>query len=130
MSGQRVMPILLLCALAVAGVIYGVMGRRNQNLNGVIVFDTNHFEFYPDVHDCNLRGPAYLLLPNARFQEIVNARAPDPEHLEALLHSRWRAKLNGNLSAVGWYGARIKYWRELSVNYVVDAVEMSCGNTH
>jgi tetratricopeptide (TPR) repeat protein len=37
--------------------------------------------------------------------------------------------LNGNLSHIGWYKYRRNYWRKLSVNYVVDAVEMSCGDS-
>src|SRR5260370_1695541 len=30
---------------------------------------------------------------------------------------------------IGWHKYRKTYWRELCVNYVVDAVEMSCGNS-
>jgi tetratricopeptide (TPR) repeat protein len=36
---------------------------------------------------------------------------------------------NGNLSAVGWHKHRKNYWRELSVNYVIDAAEMSCAGS-
>jgi hypothetical protein len=37
--------------------------------------------------------------------------------------------LNGNLSAIGWHKYRKNYWRELSVNYVIDAAAMSSGDT-
>lgn len=42
------------------------------------------------------------------------------------LHGVWRAKINGDLSHVGWFSYRKTYWRELSVNYMVDAVSLSC----
>jgi hypothetical protein len=66
-------------------------------------------------------------LPNQRFHEIVVTRT-DPEHIGSLLHGVWRAELNGNPSRVGWFKYRKTYWRELSVNYVVDAVSRSCGD--
>src|SRR6266446_7579763 len=67
--------------------------------------------------------------PNARFHEVVTTGSIDFEHMDRLLHGTWRAKLNGNLSAIGWHKYRKNYWRELSVNYVIDAVEMSCGDS-
>jgi hypothetical protein len=68
-----------------------------------------------------------VLLPNVRFREIVTTGSTDVEHMDRLFHGTWRAKLNGNLSPIGWYKYRKTYWRELSVNYVVDAVSISCG---
>ena len=94
-------PVLLLCALAVAALIHGVMGKQHQSFDGLIVLDVNHYEFYPDAKDCNRRGTPYLLVPNSRFHEIVNASTSDLQHPEDLLHSQWRAKLNGNLSHIG-----------------------------
>jgi hypothetical protein len=126
MSASRIVPILLLVALALAALVHGLMGKKNQTFDGVIVQDLTTYEFYPDSKDCNYRGTSYVLLPNRRFYEIVTTSS-DVEHMDRLLHGRWRAKLNGNLSAVGWHRYRKNYWRELSVNYVVDAVEMSCG---
>lgn len=120
---------MLLCALAVAALIHGVMGKQHQSFDGLIVLDVDHYEFYPDAKDCNRRGTPYLLVPNSRFHEIVNASTSDLQHPEDLLHSQWRAKLNGNLSHIGWYKYRKNYWREISVNYVVDAVEMSCDDS-
>ncbi len=67
--------------------------------------------------------------PNARFHEVVTTGNTDVEHIDRLLRGTWRAKLNGNLSAIGWHKYRKNYWRELSVNYVIDAVEMSCGDS-
>lgn len=87
------------------------------------------YEFYPNAKDCNYRGTPYVLLPNARFHEVVANGSTDVEHMDRLLHGIWRAKLNGNLSAIGWHKYRQNYWRALSVNYVIDAVEMSCGDS-
>jgi tetratricopeptide (TPR) repeat protein len=125
MLASRVVPVLMICALALAGLIYGLMGRKNQTFDGVIVQDVMTYEFYPNAKDCNYLGTPYVLLPNARFHEIVTT-VTDVEHIDRLLHGAWRAKLNGNLSAIGWHKYRKNYWRELSVNYVIDAVEMSC----
>jgi tetratricopeptide (TPR) repeat protein len=119
---------LLICALALAGLIHGLMGRKNQTFDGVIVQDLMTYEFYPNAKDCIYRGTPYVLLPNARFHEVVTTGSTDLEHMDRLLHGTWRAKLNGNLSAIGWHRYRKNYWRELSVNYVIDAVEMSCGD--
>jgi hypothetical protein len=128
MSASRIVPILLLVALALAGLVHGLMGKKSQTFDGVIVQDLTTYEFYPDSKDCNYQGTPYVLLPNRRFYEIVTTSS-DLEHTDRLLHGRWRAKLNGNLSAVGWHRYRRSYWRELSVNYVIDAVEMSCGDS-
>ena len=127
MSASRIVSILLLVALVVA-LVHGLMGKKNQTFDGVVVQDLTTYEFYPDAKDCNYRGTPYVLLPNTRFYEIVTA-STGIGHMERLLHGRWRAKLNGNLSAVGWHKYRKNYWRELSVNYVVDAVEFSCSDS-
>ncbi len=129
MSASRIVPILLLGALAFAALVYGLIGKKNQTLDGVIVRDVMTYEFYPNAKDCNYRGTPYVLLPNARFHEVVTTGSTDVEHIDRLLHGTWRAKLNGNLSAIGWHKYRKNYWRELSVNYVIDAVEMSCGDS-
>jgi tetratricopeptide (TPR) repeat protein len=128
MSASRIVPILLLGALAFAALVYGLIGKKNQTFDGVIVQDVMTYEFYPNAKDCNYRGTPYVLLPNARFHEVVTTGSTDVEHIDRLLHGTWRAKLSGNLSAIGWHKYRKNYWRELSVNYVIDAVEMSCGD--
>ena len=128
MSASRIVPILLLGLLALAALVHGLIGKKNQTFDGVVVQDFTTYEFYPNAKDCNYRGTPYVLLPNERFHEVVTASA-DTDHIDHLLHGTWRAKLNGNLSAVGWHRYRKNYWRELSVNYVVDAVEMSCGGS-
>jgi hypothetical protein len=69
-----------------------------------------------------------VVLPNARFGEVVTTGSADVEHLDRLFHGTWRARLSGNLSRIGWYKYRKTYWRELSVNYVVDAVPISCSD--
>jgi tetratricopeptide (TPR) repeat protein len=128
MSASRIVPILLLGALASAALVYGLIGKKSQTFDGVIVQDLMTYEFYPKAKDCNYRGTPYVLLPNARFHEVVTTGSTDVEHIDRLLHGTWRTKLNGNLSAIGWHKYRKNYWRELSVNYVIDAVEMSCGD--
>lgn len=110
-----------------AGLGYWLMGKNHQTFGGVIVLDDETYEFYPDAKDCNYRGIPYVLLPNAKFDEIIVPRA-DLEHLDRLFHGMWRAKINGNLSRIGRFKYRKTYWRELSVNYVVDAMSLNCGD--
>jgi len=129
MSAHRIIPVLLLGALALAALVHGLTGKKNQTFDGVIAQEFMTYEFYPSAKDCNYRGTPYVLLPNARFHEVVANGSTDVEHMDRLLHGIWRAKLNGNLSAIGWHKYRKNYWRELSVNYVIDAVEMSCGDS-
>ena len=128
MSADRMVPVLLLGVLVLAALVHELGGKKNQTFDGVIVMNVSTYEFYPNAKDCNYRGTPYALLPNARFHEIVNTGSVDVEHIDRLLHGAWRAKLNGNLSPVGWYRYRKAYWRELSVKYVVDAVSISCSD--
>jgi len=92
MSASRIVPILLLGLLAFAALVHGLMGRKNQALDGVIVQDVSTYEFYPNAKDCNYRGTPYVLLPNERFREVV-AISTDVEHIDRLLHGTWRASL-------------------------------------
>jgi hypothetical protein len=124
MSADRLVPVLLLGVLALAALTPALVGRTNQTLDGVIVLNFNTYEFYPNAKDCNYRGTPYVVLPNARFREYMNREVTD---IEELFHGTWRAKINGNLSRIGWYKYRKIYWRELSVNYVVDATSISCS---
>src|SRR6266850_5982698 len=128
MSASRLVPILLLSALGLAALVQFLTEQKNQTFDLVIAHDLMSYEFYPNAKDCNYRGTPYVLLPNERFHKVVNG-STDVEHMDRLLHGTWRAKLNGNLSAIGWHKYRKNYWRELSVNYVIDAVEMSCGDS-
>ncbi len=127
MSANRIVPILLLSALALAALLHGLGGTKNQTFDGVIVMNFMTYKFYPNAKDCNHGGTPYVLLPNARFREVVTTGSIDAEHMDRSFHGAWRVKLNGNLSRIGWYKYRETYWRELSVNYVVDAVSISCG---
>jgi hypothetical protein len=133
MSANRMVPVLLLGVLAFAALVHGLGEKKNQTFDGVIVQNLQTYQFYPNAKDCNYRGTPYVLLPNARFRERVTTGSIDLGHFEhepidRLLHGVWRAKLNGNLSRIGWYEYRETYWRELSVNYVVEAVSLSCGD--
>jgi len=127
MSSNRIIPVLLLGVVALVALVHWVGGKKNQTFDGVIVMNFETYEFYPNAKDCNYGGTPYVLLPNARFREIVTTGSTDFEHLDRLFHGTWRAKLNGNLSPIGWHKYRKTYWRELSVNYVVDTVSISCS---
>jgi hypothetical protein len=129
MFSSRILPILLVFALVLAALGYGLTGKKSQTFDGVIVQHFSTYEFYPNAKDCRYQGSPYVLLPNERFHEIVTTRT-NLEHIDRLLHGVWRARLNGNLSRIGWFAYRKMYWRELSVNYVVDAVSLSCGEAH
>jgi hypothetical protein len=128
MSANRILPVLLLGVLAFAALVHAMGEKKYQTFDGVIVQNISTYEFYPGAKDCNHQGTPYVLLPNARFHEVVTNGIADFEHMDHLLHGVWRAKLNGNLSRIGWYKYRRTYWRELSVNYVVDAMPINCGD--
>ena len=119
----------MICALVLAGLMHNLMGRKNQTFDGVILFAHNRYEFYPDAKDCSPKGTSYLLLPNQRFHDIIVASTSDAQNSESAFGTNWQAKLNGNLSHIGWYRDGRNYWRELSVNYVIDALEMNCVNS-
>jgi hypothetical protein len=130
MSASRIVPILLLGLLAFVGLLLWGMAKKNEVLEGVVVQDVSTYEFYSDAKDCNYRGSPYVILPNERFHEIFVTSSGDLGHLNRIFHSTWRAKLIGNLSAIGWHKYRKTYWRELSVNSVIDAVQLGCGEAH
>lgn len=127
MSADRSVPVLLLGVLTLAALVPGLVGKKNQTLDGVVVKDMMTYEFYPNAIDCNYRGTPYVVLPNARFREIMNSEITGVEDVEHLFRGTWRVKINGNLSRIGMYKYRKTYWRELSVNYVVDAESISCS---
>jgi hypothetical protein len=128
MSSDRIIPVVLLGVLVLAALVINLEGKKNQTLDGVIVLNGTTYEFYPNAKDCNDGGTPYVVLPNARFGNVVTTGSADVEHLARLFHGTWRAQLNGNLSRIGWYKYRKSYWRELSVNYVVDAVPITCSD--
>lgn len=129
MAANRVVPVLSLIILALAALLFLLGEKKNQSFDGVIVLNGMTYEFYPNAKACNHRGTPYVLLPNARFGETVTTGSTDLEHLGGLFHGTWRAKLNGNLSRIGLYKYNKTYWRQLSVNFVVDAVPIKCGDT-
>lgn len=132
MSTQDTAPILLIGALLLAGILYSWKGTDHQTYEGVIVQDFTTYEFYPNAKDCNYSGIPYVLLPDQHFDEVVVSRADINDlannRTAALFRGTWHAKLNGNLSHLGIYKYRKTYWRELSVNFVLDATPLSCAN--
>ena len=124
---RRTIPVFLFCALALAVVISGAVGKKNQTLDGLVVEENTFYEFYPGVKGCQKQGTRYWLVPNREFYETVHT-STDPEHLDRLFHGSWQITLNGDLSHIGRYGYQEKYWRELSVRYVVKAIQLSCDD--
>jgi hypothetical protein len=53
MSSDRIVPVLLLGALALAALVINLEGKKNQTFDGVIVLDGMTYEFYPDAKDCS-----------------------------------------------------------------------------
>jgi hypothetical protein len=125
--GAQLVPLFLLCVLAAALVINFARGRNDQTLTGVVVMDLPVYKFYPDQNACGPAGTPYLLVPNSRFGEVAQNSAPI-SNLGALFHATWRVKLRGNLSHLGRYGPQGNYWRELDVQYVIDAVRLNCSD--
>jgi hypothetical protein len=52
MSASRIVPILLLGALAFAALAYRLMGKKNQTFDGVIVQDAMTYKFYEGAKGC------------------------------------------------------------------------------
>ena len=72
MSSDRIIPVLLLGVLALAALkVINLKGKKNQTFDGVIVLDGMTYEFYPNPKDCSYGGTPYVVLPNARFGEVV-----------------------------------------------------------
>lgn len=89
--------------------------------------DHSVYEFYPDQKDCHIKGTAYWLVRNEKFNEVVRMPSiSDLAQLDHLFHASWKVKLRGNISPLGRYGFEGKYWRELDVLYVIDATQLDC----
>jgi hypothetical protein len=125
MSLIRTAAPLAICTLALAAIAIGAMGKKDQTLDGLVVQENTLYEFYPGAKDCLRQGTPYLLIPNDEFRVEVHT-ATDLEHFDRLSHGTWRVKLNGDLSRFGRYEYGRTFWRELTVNYVVDSSAISC----
>jgi hypothetical protein len=88
--------------------------------------DFPQYKFYPDLKDCHLKGTPYSLVASQRFRDKVPMPSTNDFDFNRLFHAAWRVKLRGNLSPIGRYGLRGKYWRELDVLYVIDARQLDC----
>lgn len=125
----RVIPVALLCALALVAALNTARGKNDQTFQGVVVMDYPRYEFYPDEKDCHPKGTAYWLIPNRRFHDVVPMpRTSDlnMDHFDRLTHAAWSVKLHGNLSHIRGYGLLGKHWRELEVLYVIDFRQLDC----
>ena len=121
---SHMIPVAVLCALALAAAMNAARGKNDQSFEGVVVMDYPRFIFYPEQKVCHFTGTAYWLVPNRRFYDVV--RMPSAPDFDSALHGAWKIKLRGNLSWIGRYGIQGKYWRELDVLYVVDATQLDC----
>jgi hypothetical protein len=125
----EIVPVAVLCALVLVAVVNIARGKNNETLEGVVVMDHLAYQFYPDQKDCNVKGTAYWLVRNEKFNDVVPMPAiSDLAQLDRLFHASWKVKLRGNLSSLGRYGFEGKYWRELDVLYVIDAAQLDCKN--
>ncbi|HET7842354.1 MAG TPA: hypothetical protein VFM21_12140 [Terriglobia bacterium] len=127
MVASRIVPLLAIFGLALTAAINWARGKDDQTIEGVAVQDNLRYEFFPGAKGCGPKGTSYLLLPNARFHELVREEA-SVDHIEDLFHSTWRVKLSGNISRIGRYGDAGRNLRELSVRYVIDARQLNCGD--
>jgi hypothetical protein len=117
----------VLCTLVLAAVVNVARGKSNETFEGVVVMDHSAYRFYPDQKDCHVKGTAYWLVRNEKFNDAVPMPATsDLAQLDRLFHASWKVKLRGDLSSLGRYGFEGKYWRELDVLYVIDATQLDC----
>jgi hypothetical protein len=124
-------PIVLLCALALAVAVNTARGKKDQTFQGVVVMDYPRYEFYPDEKGCHPKGTAYWLNPNHRFHDVVPMPTTnDVNHLDHLFHAAWRVKLRGNLSSIGRYGIQGRNWRELEVLNVINFSVLDCDGAN
>ena len=126
---SRLIPIGLLCILALAVVVNQIRGKQDQSLDGVVVMDYPRYTFYVGQKDCYPQGAPYLLMPSQNFHDVAaTPGAGEINHLDELFHGTWRVRLRGNLSPIGRYGSQGNYWRKVDVLYVIDAVQLDCTN--
>jgi hypothetical protein len=125
---SQIIPVAVLCALALAAAMNAARGKNNQPFEGVVVMDYPRFIFYPQQKDCQFTGTAYWLVPNHGFYDAVPM--PSAPDFESALHAAWKVKLRGNLSPIGRYGIQGKYWRELDVLYAMDAKQLDCKDNN
>lgn len=120
---REMLPLIPLCALILALLIYAAMGKKNHTFDGLFVEDLHHSEFYPKFQGCTPQGTGYWLVPSHDFGKVVSYTL-DMNHLDR--QNIWRVKLRGDLSRIGHFGFHGGYWRELSVSYVIDATPLNC----
>jgi hypothetical protein len=90
LSATQIVPICVICALALAAFIVGGAGKHDQTLEGLVIQDNSTYEFYPGLKNCPPQGTPYLLVPNPEFYDEVKttidlAELADLTHLERLL---------------------------------------------
>src|ERR1700740_1072370 len=68
---SRLIPIGLLCTLALAVVVNQIRGKQDQSLDGVVVMDSPRYTFYVGQKDCYPQGAPYLLMPSQNFHDVA-----------------------------------------------------------
>jgi len=119
----RVVPLLALGALLLAGMVKVAGPRVGQNFDGLIVVNFPRYEFYPDVKGCPARGARYWVVLNDNLNRQITT-----SHLDHVFRGAWRVKFRGNLSRVGRYGYGDQYWREVRVVGVYQVLELDCDS--
>lgn len=124
---MQIIPVALLGVLVLAAAINSMRGKNDQALEGVVVMDHADYRFYPGASDCNFRGIAYWFVPNNGFHNVAPLpTTTDFNRIESVFHAAWLVKFHGNLSPVGRYGYKEKYWRKVDVRYILDARILDC----
>ena len=122
----RIVPVIVLCTLALAVAINGARGKNNQSSNGTI----QAIDSIQALRDCHLHGIPYWLVPNPEFHEVApmpsTADLQHIDRLDRLHHAAWKVRVRGNLSPIGRYGFQNRYWREFDVRSVIDATSLNC----
>jgi len=121
MSASRFAPIFAISLLGLIAFTLFARGKDNQTLDGVYVRFDSLSEFYPGIENCPISGSAYWLVSNSEFDGYVRVRGSDLQHF---FRSAWRVRITGNISRIGSYGFRGRYWREIQVSHVFHAKEI------
>jgi hypothetical protein len=100
-------------------VLFHYQRKKNQTLDGIFVRVNQRTEFYPGLKSCPVGGSPYWLVTNYEFEHQVSS-----QDIQRLFRGAWRVKISGDLSRIGSYGDRGRYWREIRVSHILDVQEL------
>jgi len=114
--------------VAIIGLVWSGMGKKDTTFDGVLVRSLMTFEFYSGQKGCEFNDPPYWVVPNEKLYAAVGTtKGVDLNNPGAELMGTWKAKIRGNLSRTGQWGARGNYTRKLEILEVLEAIPISCG---